>query len=146
MSDLAEILVSLYASEINASIFWLWDGGIDVKLGDPLHGYDAEGKVSTFAEAAPWLRDQAWVADCLQLTIVLSTIRSTVLIQILSPEPGMGQVLERLKRILTIVAVVALLAGCRTAVWPQYQAAVTNLASEECRALQAVVEERERYG
>jgi hypothetical protein len=29
----------VYASEINASISWLWDGGIDVKLGDPLNGY-----------------------------------------------------------------------------------------------------------
>jgi hypothetical protein len=31
---------------------WLWDGGIDVQLGDELNGYKAEGKVSTFAEAA----------------------------------------------------------------------------------------------
>jgi hypothetical protein len=37
----------------------LWDGGIDVKLGDALNGYDAKSKVSTFAEAAAWLRDQA---------------------------------------------------------------------------------------
>jgi hypothetical protein len=34
-----EILGDLYASEINASISWLWDGGIDVKLGDPMNGY-----------------------------------------------------------------------------------------------------------
>jgi hypothetical protein len=47
------------ASEINASISWLWDGDIDVKLGDPLNVYVAEGKVRTFAEAATWLRDQA---------------------------------------------------------------------------------------
>jgi hypothetical protein len=59
MSDLEEILGALYESEINASISWLWDGGIDVELGDPLNGYDAEGKVSTLAEAAAWLRDQA---------------------------------------------------------------------------------------
>jgi hypothetical protein len=58
MSDLEEILDSLYASEINASISWLWDGGIDVKRGDPLNGYVAEWKVRTFAEAAAWLRDQ----------------------------------------------------------------------------------------
>jgi hypothetical protein len=43
----------------SASISWLWDGGIDVKLGDPLNGYPAEEKVGTFAEAAAWLRDQA---------------------------------------------------------------------------------------
>jgi hypothetical protein len=57
--DVEAILNDLYASEINAAISWLWDGGIDVKLGDPLNGYDAEGKVGTFAEAAAWLRDQA---------------------------------------------------------------------------------------
>jgi len=59
MSDLEEILRALYESEINASISWLGDGGIDVELGDPLNGYDADGKVSTFAEATAWLRDQA---------------------------------------------------------------------------------------
>jgi hypothetical protein len=45
---------------------WRWDGGIDVKLarraidvklGDPLNGYDAKGKVRSMAEAAVWLRD-----------------------------------------------------------------------------------------
>jgi hypothetical protein len=59
LSDLEEILDGLYASEINASISWLWDGGIDLKLGDPLNGYKAEGKVGTFVEAAVWLRDPA---------------------------------------------------------------------------------------
>jgi hypothetical protein len=53
------ILDDLYASEINVSISWLWDDGIDVKLGDPLNGYDAESKVTTIAEAAVWLRDRA---------------------------------------------------------------------------------------
>jgi hypothetical protein len=53
------ILNDLYASQINASISWLWDGGIDVKLGDALNGYRAEGKVGTFGAAAEWLRDQA---------------------------------------------------------------------------------------
>jgi hypothetical protein len=59
VSDLEEILADLYASEINASISWLWDGGIDVKLGDPLNGYVAEERVGTFAAAAEWLRGQA---------------------------------------------------------------------------------------
>jgi len=57
--DVEAILSDLYESEINASISRLWDGEIDVKLGDPLNGYVAEGKVSTFAEAAARLRDQA---------------------------------------------------------------------------------------
>jgi hypothetical protein len=59
MSDLEEILIGLYASAINVSISWLWDGDIDVKLGDPLNGYKAEGKVGTVTEIAEWLRDQA---------------------------------------------------------------------------------------
>ena len=63
------ILDDLYASEINVQISWLWDGGIDVrvgrrrginvKLGDPLNGFDTKGKVATMAEAAVWLRDHA---------------------------------------------------------------------------------------
>jgi hypothetical protein len=61
VSDLEEILGSLYASEINASISWLWDGGIDVKLGEALNGYRAEGKVGTFGAAAEWLREQALI-------------------------------------------------------------------------------------
>jgi hypothetical protein len=52
------ILGDLYASAIDVEIAWLWDGGIDVRLGDPLNGYKAEGKVSSIAEAAVWLRDQ----------------------------------------------------------------------------------------
>jgi hypothetical protein len=59
MSDLEEILRALYESEINASITWVWDGGIIVDLGDPLNGYDADDKVGTFAEVTAWLRDQA---------------------------------------------------------------------------------------
>jgi hypothetical protein len=59
MSDLEEILVNLYANAINVSISWIWDGYIDVKLGDPQDGYKAEGKVGTVTEIADWLRDQA---------------------------------------------------------------------------------------
>jgi hypothetical protein len=33
--------------------------GINVKLGDPLNGYDAKGKVKSMIQAAVWLRDQA---------------------------------------------------------------------------------------
>ena len=59
MSDLEEILISLYASAISVSISWIWDGDIDVKLGDPVNGYKAGGKVGTVTEAAEWLRDHA---------------------------------------------------------------------------------------
>jgi hypothetical protein len=57
--NLEEFLQDLYDSEINVVIFWLWDGGIDVRLGDELNGYHADGQVSTVAEAAAWLRDEA---------------------------------------------------------------------------------------
>ena len=50
--NLEEILQDLYDSEINAVISWLWDGGIDVGLGDEMNGYVADGQVRTIAEAA----------------------------------------------------------------------------------------------
>jgi hypothetical protein len=59
MPNLEQVLDALYASEINASISWLWDGGIDVKIGDEINGFDAEGSVRTAAEAAAWLDAKA---------------------------------------------------------------------------------------
>jgi hypothetical protein len=38
-------LQKIYDSEIDVSISWLWDGGIDVKLGDEMNGHDAEVEV-----------------------------------------------------------------------------------------------------
>src|ERR1700730_12687687 len=55
---LEEILNDLYASEISGSIAWTANGGIDVELGDTLHGYCVE-RVRTVAQAAAWLRDRA---------------------------------------------------------------------------------------
>jgi hypothetical protein len=55
---LEEILNDLHASEIDGSITWTGNGGIDVKLGLPLYGYFVE-RVRTLAEAASWLIDQA---------------------------------------------------------------------------------------
>jgi len=52
---LDEVLDRLYASEINYSLSCLWDGGIDVKLGDRLNGFAAETNVKNAAEAAAWL-------------------------------------------------------------------------------------------
>jgi hypothetical protein len=40
--DLAAELQKIYDSEINLRISWLWDGGIDVRLGDGTNGYLAE--------------------------------------------------------------------------------------------------------
>jgi hypothetical protein len=54
---LQRILNDLYASELNASISWIWDGGFHVTLGDPRV---TEGwAFSTIGEAVAWLRDQA---------------------------------------------------------------------------------------
>ena len=55
--DVEAILNDLYATEINASISWIWDGGFHVVLGDPRQ---AEGwAFPMIGEAVAWLRDQA---------------------------------------------------------------------------------------
>lgn len=54
-----QILQDLYDSEINAKIEWFWDAKIDVALGDNLNGWRDEETVTTFREAAEWLRDAA---------------------------------------------------------------------------------------
>jgi hypothetical protein len=36
---------------------WLWDGGIDVRLGDEMNGYLAEENVRTADEILPWLQE-----------------------------------------------------------------------------------------
>jgi hypothetical protein len=45
--DLATVLTNLYAGELNCSISCVWDSGWDVKLGDELKGFVAEGNVRT---------------------------------------------------------------------------------------------------
>ena len=44
--DLAIELQRIYDSEINVRIGWLWDGGIEVQLGDDMNGYLAEETVT----------------------------------------------------------------------------------------------------
>lgn len=53
--QLGDVIDKLYASEINCSINWCWDAGIQVQLGDELNGFVAEVIVNTSAEAAAWL-------------------------------------------------------------------------------------------
>ena len=53
---LEEELQNIYDSESNVSISWLWDGRIDVKLGDEMNGYEAEANLCTVAEIVPWLQ------------------------------------------------------------------------------------------
>ena len=53
---------------------------------------------------------------------------------------------QTLSRLLKIMVLVALLGGCATAAQRQYQTTVSDLGSEECNALKAVVDDREQYG
>ena len=55
--DLALELQKIYDSEINIRISWLWDGGIDVMLGDEVNGYEAAENVQSINEAVPWLQE-----------------------------------------------------------------------------------------
>jgi hypothetical protein len=55
-AGLEQIIADLYDSEINASICWFWDGGIDVSIGGDLNGFVAGNQVATLAQAAEWLR------------------------------------------------------------------------------------------
>jgi predicted aspartyl protease len=50
------------------------------------------------------------------------------------------------KRTFGLVTMAALLAGCGTPPQPQYQSASRNFGWADCKALQAVIEDRERYG
>jgi len=50
-------LQKIYDSEINIEISWLWDGGIDVRLGDSLNGYVAETNVPLVADITAWLQE-----------------------------------------------------------------------------------------
>jgi hypothetical protein len=52
-------LQRLYDSEINFEVSGFYDAGFDVRLGDELNGFLAQGKVETWAEVEAWLRDQA---------------------------------------------------------------------------------------
>jgi hypothetical protein len=53
------VLQELYDSEINVTVSSFWDGGFQVKLGDPMNGYVAETRVGSWTEAEQWLRETA---------------------------------------------------------------------------------------
>ena len=55
--DLAAELRKIYDSEINIEISWLWDGGIDLHLGDRMNGYLAEENVPSMADVIPWFQE-----------------------------------------------------------------------------------------
>jgi hypothetical protein len=55
--DLGIELQRIYDSEINLRIGWLWDGGIEVRLGDEVNGFLAEETVQFVADIVPWLQE-----------------------------------------------------------------------------------------
>lgn len=58
----------------------------------------------------------------------------------------MGKTIVTATRALGVLVTAAVLASCSTVAQRQYQAVVSNTQSDDCRALQAVAEERARYG
>lgn len=54
---LEQELQRIYDSEINIRIAWLWDGGIDVRLGDEINGFLAEENVASASDILPWLQE-----------------------------------------------------------------------------------------
>jgi hypothetical protein len=50
-------LQRIYDSEINVRIEWLWDGGITIRLGDEMKGFDAEESVKSVSQILPWLQE-----------------------------------------------------------------------------------------
>lgn len=53
------IMQDLYDSEINVTISVFWDGGFNVRLGDSVNGFKAEGVVLRWGEVEPWLKAAA---------------------------------------------------------------------------------------
>ena len=54
MDSLETELQKMYDSKIHVDIGWLWDGGIDVSIGDD----EVTGNVRTVAEILPWLQKE----------------------------------------------------------------------------------------
>jgi DNA-directed RNA polymerase subunit RPC12/RpoP len=55
--NLGDELQRIYDSEINIRISWVWDGGIDVWIGDDLNGYVAQGTLASVNDIVPWLQE-----------------------------------------------------------------------------------------
>ena len=51
MATLEEELQKMYDSEIHVDIGWLWDGGIDLSIGND----EVTGHVENVAEVLPWI-------------------------------------------------------------------------------------------
>jgi hypothetical protein len=57
--DIEIVMNRLYKSEINSSIGSFWDNHWDVKLGDEMNGFVAEGNFRTLDECADFLDREA---------------------------------------------------------------------------------------
>jgi hypothetical protein len=57
--DIEIVMRNLYASEINCFISSFWDNHWDVKLGDEMNGFVAEGNFQTLDECADFLDRKA---------------------------------------------------------------------------------------
>jgi hypothetical protein len=55
--DLAVELQKIYDNEINIEIGWIWDGGIEVRLGDRMNGFLTEENLKSVSDIIPWLRE-----------------------------------------------------------------------------------------
>jgi len=53
------LLKSLYESEINILIDWMWDSGIQVKIGDRMNGYKSVKLFDSFDEIESWIEKEA---------------------------------------------------------------------------------------
>lgn len=69
--DLALELQKIYDSEINVEIGWLWDGGVDVRLGDEMNGYLAEENVRSVSDVIPGFRKRLPISTPNQHTQLL---------------------------------------------------------------------------
>lgn len=58
-----DTLQAIYDSEINAAIWWNWDGGVEVRMGNGIYGDEknwlASDTVETMADAEVWLIKKA---------------------------------------------------------------------------------------
>lgn len=52
------LLKALYESEINILIDWMWDSGIQVKIGDRMNGYKAVKLFDDFNDIENWIEEQ----------------------------------------------------------------------------------------
>lgn len=56
--DAGQVLQDIYDSEINISIGWMWDRGVEVVIGDHTNGVKERGQFVFVREAISWLVDQ----------------------------------------------------------------------------------------